>query len=45
MMYYKDVPDKRDTSNGMTPTKAIKRPTNPSVKPPLGKVNSGKKGG
>lgn len=36
-MVYSSVTDKRDTSKGMTPNKAIRRPTNPPVKPILGK--------
>lgn len=28
--------DKRDTGNGMTPNKAIKRPSNPAPKKPMG---------
>lgn len=35
-MAYTQKPDKRNTSNGMTPTKAIKRPTNPPAKKPIG---------
>lgn len=35
---YKAKPDKRNTSNGMTPAKSISRPTNPPVKKPIGKV-------
>lgn len=36
---YKDVPDKRNTSNGMTPAKSISRPSNPPVKPIIGNYN------
>lgn len=31
-MSFTKRPDKRDTLSGMTPNKAIKRPTNPPVK-------------
>lgn len=33
-MAYTPKPDKRNTSGGMTPNKAIKRPSNPPVKKP-----------
>lgn len=36
MAVYNQVPDKRNTSTGMTPNKAIRRPTNPPVKKPVG---------
>lgn len=36
MATYTQVTDKRNTSAGMTPNKAIKRPTNPPVKKNLG---------
>ncbi len=36
MATYTRVEDKRDTSKGMTPAKAIKRPSNPAPKKPLG---------
>lgn len=36
-MPYTAQPDKRDTSNGMTPAKSLSRPTNPAPQPPLGK--------
>lgn len=35
-MAYTPKPDKRNTSNGTTPNKAIKRPSNPPVKKPIG---------
>lgn len=43
-MAYKEVPDKRDTSNGMTPAKSISRPTNPTVKPIIGNYQKPTKG-
>lgn len=42
-MEYKSKPDKRNTSNGMIPNKAIRRPSNPPTKKPL-KMNY-KRGG
>lgn len=36
MSTYTQVADKRNTSAGMTPNKAIRRPTNPPVKKPIG---------
>lgn len=36
-MAYTTKADKRDTSKGMTPAKAIKRGPPPSIKKPLGK--------
>lgn len=42
-MVYISKPDKRNTSNGMVPWKAIKRPSNPPVKKPMGmKTGRGK---
>lgn len=39
-MDYKEVPDDRDTSNGMTPAKTISRTKPlPTVKPILGNYN------
>lgn len=37
MAMYMQKTDKRNTSQGMTPNKAIKRPTNPAPKKPIGK--------
>lgn len=34
---YKEKRDVRNTSNGMTPNKAIRRPTNMASKKPIGK--------
>lgn len=51
---YNQKPDNRSTSNGMTPAKAISRPSNPPVKPNIGnynkpqksiRLNPGKRGG
>lgn len=34
---YTAKPDKRDTSKGLTPNKAIRRPSNPAPKKPMGR--------